>query len=151
MAAEIKIVLFEDSAQTQSQILAALRKCAGDTGRIVPFDSGKSGESEDDQKLMYEDRLERILRRPPYDKTTLLFADRDLSKSQNFIGMSVSAVTGAANRLSVPVCSYARQPAGFVNRNWPTFDHSIWPTPLGESALCPRPERSPAAPVGRRV
>jgi hypothetical protein len=19
--------------------------------------------------------------------------------------------------------------SGFVNRNWPTFDHSIWPTP----------------------
>ena len=60
---------------------------------------------------MYEDRLERILRQPPYDGTTLIFADRDLSKSPNFVGMSVSAVTGAAKRLGVPVCSYARQPA----------------------------------------
>ena len=41
--------------------------------------------------------------------------------------------------------------AAFVNLIWPTFDHRIWPTPCGESSLWPRPERSPAAPVGRRV
>jgi len=111
MASQIKVVLFEDSAQTQSQILAALTKSLGGNGKIVPFDGSKSGESENDQKLMYEDRLERILRQPPYDGVTLFFADRDLSKSQNFVGMSVSAVTGAAKRLAVPVCSYARQPA----------------------------------------
>src|SRR6202166_3535059 len=109
MASQIKLVLFEDSAQTQSQILAALTKSLGDAGEVVPFEGGKARESEADQKLMYEDRLERILRQPPYDGVTLLFADRDLSKSQNFVGMSVSAVTGAAKRLAVPVCSYARQ------------------------------------------
>jgi hypothetical protein len=110
MATEIKVVLFEDSAQTQSKILAALTSYAGN-GKILPFDGTKSGESKNDQTLMYEDRLEKILRQPPYDGTTLFFADRDLSKSPNFVGMSVSAVTGAAKRLGVPVCSYARQPA----------------------------------------
>jgi hypothetical protein len=110
MATQIKVVLFEDSAQTQSQILAALAKYAG-KGEILPFDGSKSGESENDKKLMYEDRLERILLQPPYDGTTLFFADRDLSKSLHFVGMSVSAVTGAAKRLGIPVCSYARQPA----------------------------------------
>jgi hypothetical protein len=109
MATPLKIVLFEDSATTQSQILAALTKNKG--GTVVPFDGSKAEESKSEQESMYEDRLERILRRPPYDGATLFFADRDLSKSPRFVGMSVSAVTGAAKRLTVPVCSYARQPA----------------------------------------
>jgi hypothetical protein len=111
MATHIKIVLFEDTAQTQSEILTALTKHLKTDGTVIPFDGSRFAESEEDKKLMYEDRLERILGRSPYDGITLLVADRDLSKSQNFGGMSVSAVTGAAKRLAVPVCSYARQPA----------------------------------------
>jgi hypothetical protein len=110
MPRDIKIILFEDSAQTRSRILDAMKKHLGKYGLVLAFEPGKP-ESEDDKKAMYEDRIVKILSSPPYDKPTLLMADRDLSKSQNFLGMSVSAVTGAARRLGVPVCSYARQPA----------------------------------------
>jgi len=111
MPNDIKIILFEDSAQTCSQILDAMKKELGKRGEVLAFEPGQSAESEDDKKLMYEDRIQKILSRPPLDGPTLLVADRDLSKSQSFFGMSVSAVTGAARRLAVPVCSYARQPA----------------------------------------
>jgi hypothetical protein len=110
MSRDIKVILFEDSAQTRSRILDGMKKHLGRRGSVLAFEPGKV-ESEDDMKAMYEDRIQKLLSSPPLDKPTLLVADRDLSKSQNFLGMSVSAVTGAARRLGVPVCSYARQPA----------------------------------------
>jgi hypothetical protein len=59
---------------------------------------------------MYEDRLASILNAMPYEGATLLVADRDLSKSRNFAGLSVNAVTAAAKRLALPIASYAREP-----------------------------------------
>lgn len=111
MPIQIKVVLFEDAQQTQSDILAALNKHLQSNDTVLPFDAKHFKESEDDQKRMYEDRLENILSRSPYDEVTLLVADRDLSMSPSFRGMSVSAVIGAAKRLAIPICSYARQPA----------------------------------------
>lgn len=109
MAGKIKSVLFEDTEQTQSEIVAALKKHLKSDGDVIPF--GQFEESPEDRQLMYEDRLEKILSREPYDGATLLVVDRDLSKSKTFLGLSVNAVAGAAKRLAIPICSYARQPA----------------------------------------
>lgn len=111
MTTDIKIVLFEDTEETQAEILAALTKHLKPDGTAIPFDGKRFKELDEDKKGMYEDRLVSILSRSPYDVATLLVVDRDLSKSPSFRGMSVSAVIGAAKRLAVPICSYARQPA----------------------------------------
>lgn len=111
MATNIKVVLFEDTIQVRFQILAALERHLGQEGEVVPFDGSPLDEPPADKERMYEDRLENILTRAPYDGATLLVVDRDLSKSVNagFGGLSVSAVAAAAKRLVVPICSYARQ------------------------------------------
>lgn len=109
MASKIKAVLFEDTDQTQSELVVALKKHLKTDGVVIPFDQFE--ESPADERRMYEDRLESILSRAPYDGATLLVVDRDLSKSKKFLGLSVNAVAGAAKRLAIPICSYARQPA----------------------------------------
>jgi len=111
MPTAIKVVLFEDAQQTQSDILGALNNRLKSEGTVLPFDGKLFTESAEEQERIYDDRLVSILARSPYDGATLLVADRDLSKSPSFRGMSVSAVIGAAKRLAIPICSYARQPA----------------------------------------
>jgi hypothetical protein len=112
MATNIKVVLFEDIEQRRSEILKALKKHLKPDGEVTAFDGSLFSESADDKQRMYEDRLENILRKPPYDGATLLVVDRDLSKSQSydFRGLSVNAVATASKRLAIPICSYARQP-----------------------------------------
>jgi hypothetical protein len=109
MANHIKIVLFEDTPGTQSAIALALIKYLKQDGIVIPFDSGEFQESKADGKRMYEARLEKILRKPPYDEATLIVADQDLSKSPEFVGLSVNAVAAASSRMSIPICSYSRQ------------------------------------------
>jgi hypothetical protein len=106
MASKIKIVLFEDTEQTRSGLLKGLNEHLKDGGAI-PF--GQSDESPADMQGMYQDRLESILSKAPYDEATMLVVDRDLSKSQNFGGLSDDTVAAAAKRLAIPICSYARQ------------------------------------------
>lgn len=112
MATNIKVVLFEDVKEVQAQILQALEKYLKPEGEVIPFDGSLFRESDADKKLMYEDRLQNILTKEPYDSATLLVVDRDLSKSQesDFRGLSVGAVLAASKRLAIPVCSYAREP-----------------------------------------
>src|SRR5574341_133940 len=112
MADAISVVLFEDTTATQSTILGALQKHLGSEGNVVLFDGKLFQESAADKERTYEDRIESILRTPPFDRTTIIVADRDLSKSvsTDFRGLSVNAVATAADRLAIPICSYAREP-----------------------------------------
>lgn len=110
MPNDLKIVFFEDSEQTRSQVLKALVSQAKPDGKVLPFDPHQLNESAEEQGRMYEQRLVDVLGREPYLGATLILADRDLSKSENFRGLSVTAVAAAAKKLSIPVCSYARQP-----------------------------------------
>lgn len=112
MATEIKVVLFEDTENIRSELLGTLNKHLSPRGVALPFEGGQFAESSSEQEKMYEERLEKILSTPPYSGTTLVVADRDLSKSKdsNFGGLSVNAVAAAAQRLAIPICSYARQP-----------------------------------------
>jgi len=113
MAAHMKVVLFEDIDQTRSDVLRALKKYLKSDGNIIPFEGKRFKESSADKRHTFDDRLENILSKNPYEGATLLVADRDLSRSQDygFGGLSVNAVATAAKRLGIPVCSYARQPA----------------------------------------
>jgi hypothetical protein len=108
MASKIKIVLFEDTEQTRSGLLEGLNEHLKD-GEAIPF--GQYKESPEEMQRMYQDRLESILSKAPYDEATMLVVDRDLSKSQNFGGLSDDTVAAAAKRLAIPICSYARQQA----------------------------------------
>jgi hypothetical protein len=112
MPPTIKIVLFEDTTQTRSDLLAALTKRLSLDDSVLAFEGGQIAESEEDKERMYEDRLENILSNSPYDGATLVVADHDLSKSQeyDFGGLSVNSVAAACRRLAIPVCSYSRRP-----------------------------------------
>lgn len=108
MPTKLKVVLFEDTESTRSELVKDLRQQLRG-GEVVPFVDFRETESE--ARRMYEDRIADILQRPPYASATLLLADRNLAKSPNFLGLSVNAVAGAARRLAIPICSYARQQA----------------------------------------
>jgi hypothetical protein len=111
--APVKIVLFEDTQETRLELLGALKRHAAAQGdAVLGFEAGSFVEPEAEQQRMYEERLKKILGSAPYDGVTLIVADRDLSKSQDshFGGLSVTSVAAAAKRLSIPLCSYARQP-----------------------------------------
>lgn len=106
MSNKIKIVLFEDTPETRSSVLKALKKHLRRAGSVLPFGGFKESAEEN---RMFEDRIQDILNTRPFLGTTLIVADRDLSKSvpEDFRGLSVSAVAAAANRLAIPICSYA--------------------------------------------
>jgi len=110
MPDKIKVVLFEDTAQTQSELRVALTKYLQSDGEVVLFDPAHFKESEPDKQRTYEARVESILTKAPYQDATLVVADQDLSKSPQFTGLSANAVLGATMRLAIPTCSYARQP-----------------------------------------
>jgi hypothetical protein len=112
MATAIKLVLFEDTTATRSEILSALKRQLAPQESVMPFEADQFEEASANKQQMYEARIASILTSAPYDGTTLILADRDLSKSReaDFAGLSVNAVAAAAKRLSIPLCSYARQP-----------------------------------------
>jgi len=119
MPSKIKVALFEDTAQTRSKILEALKSHLRRGESVIPFEAGQFSEV-DDKERTYEDRLEGILAKPPYDDLTLVIADRDLSKSQDidFRGLSVNVVAAASRKLSIPVCSYARELESQEDYDW---------------------------------
>jgi hypothetical protein len=119
MPPQIKIALFEDTTQTRSKVLEALKKHLGADGSVIPIEAGQFNEQDDKQRT-YEDRLEGILSKPPYEDLTLVVGDRDLSKSQDidFRGLSVNAVVAACERLAVPVCAYARELESDDDYDW---------------------------------
>ncbi|HBB89524.1 MAG TPA: hypothetical protein DC047_18115 [Blastocatellia bacterium] len=48
----------------------------------------------------------------------MIVADRDLSKSGRFGGLSVNSVAAAARRLAIPVCAYARAFKSDADLTW---------------------------------
>lgn len=109
MPAKLKIVLFEDTAETRSSLTSALRERF--RGVVEVWPPTQSRETPSGAKRMYEDRISDTLEKHPYANATLLLVDRNLAKIPQFIGLSVSAVAGAARRLAIPICAYARQPS----------------------------------------
>lgn len=103
MAEKLKVILFEDRADFRKRVIEALQVEFGDAGTVIPFESTDNGE-----EGTFEKRLEARLQSEPYSSAELIVADKDLSLSEGFRGLSVNSVSAAARRLAIPVCAYAR-------------------------------------------
>ena len=117
MPAKIKVVLFEDTAETLSRVLTALKKHLKRGGSVTPFDPTGLSEPTVGEARTYEARLANILTREPYDGATLIVADQNLAKSPNFRGLSAGAVAAVSQTLAIPICEYAGLPDA-VNYEW---------------------------------
>lgn len=102
----MKIVLFEDTNDRAEQLLTALRGAVQEHGEVVRFEGVRTDGVADDR--LYEIRIVEALQGPPYANATLIVADRDLSKTRDYTGLSESAVRRAADDLLIPECSYSR-------------------------------------------
>jgi len=102
----MKILLFEDTETQADHVLAALRSIVGKGDTIEIFESH---DLSDDKT--YEERLRNELRDSRYSDTTLIVADRDLSKTKKYTGLSESIVRRVADQLAIPECFYARNAA----------------------------------------
>lgn len=99
----MKLLLFEDTEDNAGQLLEPLRKELAGKGDVVRFCSEK-----DDPDATYEDRLHSEMERAEYQRTTLIIADRDLSKTSHFRGLSEPTVRRVAHALAIPECSYTQ-------------------------------------------
>src|ERR1700676_2271910 len=99
----MKLLLVEDTPQQAQELLTALRAVVGQGNSVDLFESGHS----DDEKT-YEERLRQELSDARYRGTTLIIADRDLSKTKGYTGLSESIVRRVADQMAIPECFYAR-------------------------------------------
>lgn len=100
----LKIVLFEDDPEYRVELPKLFADRLGHKGTVVLFDSP----SEVSEHELYEERLARELAASKYNDPTLIVADRDLSRTASYGGMSEAVVKKVADVLCVPECAYAR-------------------------------------------
>ncbi len=98
----MKIVLFEDTTTQADKLVKAIRAAIGTEGSVKLF-TGAKGRAH----KTYEERIYAELQELPYADATLIVADRDLSKTKEYTGLSESIVRRVADRLATPQCSYA--------------------------------------------
>lgn len=98
----MKIVLFEDTPEQAKGVLEALAKQIGTGGTVLHFSDPGGADG------TFEHRLSTVLNAGDYIGTTLIVADRDLSKTTGLTGLSESSVRRAADALGIPECSYQR-------------------------------------------
>ena len=103
MTMTLKIILFEDNEKEVPQLLPALKKTLGRKGNVEQFVSSDNAE-----KGMYEDRLSKELTSSKYTGAALIVADRDLSGTGGYMGLSEEIVRRVAYDLGIPECAYAR-------------------------------------------
>lgn len=101
---KLKIILFEDDPKYSQQLPEELTKHLRGKGEVKLFKVLKAGNGDG----LYEDRLMREMERADYKEPALIVADRDLSRTEGYEGMSESEVKRIADRLSIPECAYAR-------------------------------------------
>lgn len=99
----MKIVLIEDTDEQAAPLLDALSKRLGDRGTVLRFVPPSGDESK-----TYDERLIDDLQSEEYRDADLIVADRDLSKTPRYRGLSESTVRRAAYAVAIPECSYAR-------------------------------------------
>jgi hypothetical protein len=99
----MKIILFEDDETQATNVVDALKRVVGKSDLVIRFQSEK-----DDSDDTYEKRLRDELCGDPYKDATLIVADRDLSKTRKYRGLSESLVRRVADQLAIPQCSYSR-------------------------------------------
>src|SRR4051794_40373353 len=98
----MKIILFEDTADQATRLLEELQRKVDGNGEVLQFQDPGGGEG------TFENRLSGFLTTGTYSGATLIVADRDLSKTTGFTGLSESSVRRAADALGIPECSYQR-------------------------------------------
>jgi hypothetical protein len=99
-----KVILIEDTDQFAKELIPALQTQLAATGEVKHF-APKKGDGVDG---LYEERLADDLRQPDYKDATLIVADRDLSKTEGYRGLSESMIKRVADALGIPECGYAR-------------------------------------------
>ena len=99
----MKIILFEDTPETATRLINALRAAMPRRGTAHHFVStnGKSNGT-------FEARLLDELERDPLKQASLIVADRDLSRTERYTGLSEANVRHVADSLSIPQCYYTR-------------------------------------------
>ncbi|HYV35185.1 MAG TPA: hypothetical protein VE988_05745 [Gemmataceae bacterium] len=98
----MKLVLFEDTNEQAQSLIAALKAKLHQNDSVQHFIP--AGEDE----RIYDQRLIEALAADPYRDATLVIADRDLSKTPMFRGLSEPTVRRATAKLGIPECCYAR-------------------------------------------
>ena len=98
----MKIILFEDTADQATRLLEELQRKVDGNGEVLQFQDPGGGEG------TFENRLSGYLTTGTYSGATLIVADRDLSKTTGFTGLSESSVRRAGDALGIPECSYQR-------------------------------------------
>ena len=102
------IVFFEDIDTDRDRISAALKKEFKD--KNVTIHDFKPNEENDKagRNNSYEERLINYLNKSNLGEIELFIADMDLSKTESYTGLSETVVSKVSDRLSVPMCLYAR-------------------------------------------
>jgi hypothetical protein len=99
----MKIVLFEDTPDTAERLVKALRNAMRKRGTAHHFSSA-NGHADG----TYEARLLAELNKDPFRNASLIVADRDLSRTDGYRGLSEANVRRVADNLAIPQCFYTR-------------------------------------------
>jgi hypothetical protein len=99
----ITVVLFEDDPKTGPRLSKAIQSRLPKPSRTFLFFPSDKSES----RKAHEDRLAADLQKQEYNTATLWVSDRDLSRTQNYNGLSEAIVSKVAARFGVPICKYA--------------------------------------------
>lgn len=114
---KMEILLAEDDPVRGKLIERAIRRVLGSNGvlRRLDLDHIDTGPA---KAGAYEDRLAKVLAAAEFKSLTLILADRDLSRSKRYPGISEAVISKVADRLSIPICVYASgQSASILERH----------------------------------
>jgi hypothetical protein len=100
----MKIILFEDTEEYKPRLLEALTKALGTRGQAILFTSVPTAQA----LSTHEQWLQHDLSQEQYRGASLIVADRDLSKLDQYKGLSEPTVRRVADKLGIPECAYAR-------------------------------------------
>ena len=98
----MKLLLFEDTPASANELSDALRRELAGKGDVIVFQPVKTPEA----GVPYEGHLSSEMQDAGLDDSSLIIADRELSKT--FRALSESVVRRVAHLLAIPECSYTR-------------------------------------------
>jgi len=109
------IVLFEDDGEDRAKLITLFKKeLKGTVTRVEAFapdtasDVKKSKKQADESFEPYEEKIKKYLIAKKVNDCGLFVTDRDLSKTEGFLGLSEAAISRVADDLAIPICLYAR-------------------------------------------
>src|SRR5579871_2759737 len=102
----MKIVLFEDDPETGPRLRSEIEKRIPRGSSVVLFAAANSPKLK--KIKLYEERLAEEVKLPKYRGATLWVTDRDLSRIQQYEGLSEAVISKVAFQYGIPLCKYAR-------------------------------------------